>query len=695
MLEVDEWVKFDEIDIGKISTDPGIYEFWIESDSVSDGKHYYGQAKNLQNRFKTGYYQKLKDPENPRTHSKHLNNAVRVHGTTNLYYRIRSIIPKSSYNRTDLGRIENRYIIAGLNNDEYLLNATSGGEDGDWYDYKTEEERWEFRLNAGRTRTSTGILYVYKNNLPSAKKGYNWRYVNPDWDVDLSCSTLPKLEERVKSEGYLWEVLDKEKADNSYKEDKEIEETLPKGLITNTTGVQYVSKNVSPMSKKGFFWRYHNKDVTITRSSFKELEKVVKFEGHEWPVVDDENYLNSLKEDEELDVTLYKGRKDNTSGIEYVSKQKDTSMKKNFSWIYRRTDQDIKISRTSLKDLRTVVKVFGLEWNILDPEKAKKSLEEDEKLKETLYRGLISNTSGINGVSKSYAPSNKKGYGWRYRNQTLGVAIYASTLNNLEEKVKSEGYPWEVLDPKKAKKTYEEDEAIEKSLYKGLSTNTSGIQNVFKKTTKKTKKGYTWVFKTSNKEITNVNLKKLEDKVKSEGFEWTILDPEKAKKTYEEDEAIEKTLYKGRKSNTSGIEYVSKFTSDSKKGYSWTYDNSKINIKFTRTSLIKLKEEADSKGYPWEVLDPEKAKKSFEEDEAIEKITYNGRKDNSSGILNVNKKFRKNREKSFWVYRDRKNHVEISRSSLKDLKEKVKSEGYPWVVLDPEKAKKSFEEDYS
>lgn len=70
----------------------------------------------------------------------------------------------------------------------------------------------------------------------------------------------------------------------------------------------------------------------------------------------------------------------NTTGFFRVSTQKDKTCTKGFMWNYRwrENGKTKKISRVSLKSLEEEVKNRGLEWKILDEDKAKETLKLDK-----------------------------------------------------------------------------------------------------------------------------------------------------------------------------------------------------------------------------------------------------------------------------------------------------------------------------
>lgn len=70
----------------------------------------------------------------------------------------------------------------------------------------------------------------------------------------------------------------------------------------------------------------------------------------------------------------------NTAGFYRVSKKKDNNCKQGFVWLYKYFDNNKRkaISSTDLKRLKEKVETQDLPWEIIDEEKAKKSLRENE-----------------------------------------------------------------------------------------------------------------------------------------------------------------------------------------------------------------------------------------------------------------------------------------------------------------------------
>ena len=628
MLKINEWKRFDEINLKEIPKSAGIYEFWIESDSTPKGKHYYGQTNNLKSRFKQ-YRNNFKEHKNPKSHNRQFNWAVRKYNTVNLYYRIRVVVcsydvfkKNPMFYRSILDDLEVNYIFNALDDGEFIFNANSGGKGNDWFDLLSEEEQFKFILQRSKLTSVTGIFHVFKKYVRYRRKKFAWIYKSED-KSEIQKSSLKELEKEVKSRGLEWIIIDEEKAINSFKVDEELEKILPKGKSSNACGILYVYKKICKSCKKGFIWQYNNSKYgfLISNTILKKLEKEVKSHGFEWTILDEDKAKKSYEEDEEIEKQLCNGLITNTSGILYVSKVINKKYKKGYFWNYKQRNNDIDINLASLKELEKEVKSHGFEWTILDEEKAKKSYEEDEQLEKTIYDYNVTNTSGILYVFKLINKKYKKEFLWCYSRRKPKTYFCRNSLRDLEDEARSRGLEWTILDEEKANNSYNEDEELEKLLSAEI-TNSSGIAYVYKSKNKSYKKGFVWKYNDRKDRFGRSSLRDLEDEARFRGLEWTILDAEKAWKSYEEDEQLEKELPKGSVANTSGILYVCKSKDKRyKKGFFWRYDDRKD--RFGRPSLKKLEDEARSRGLEWTILDEGKARKSYEEDEELEK-KFNG-----------------------------------------------------------------------
>lgn len=182
------------------------------------------------------------------------------------------------------------------------------------------------------------------------------------------------------------------------------------------------------------------------------------------------------------------------------------------------------------------------------------------------------------------------------------------------------------------KRTKETKKKISKTRSKKY--NTTGFYGVYKAKDNTLKQGFRWSYQDQNKStrqtIMSVNLLELKDKVEAKGLPWKILDEENAKKSLEENERILekiKNTPNGNKGKTRSLEQRKKISktmnttgffrvnkekdNTCKQGFLWHYRYQ--NKKIKRVNLLKLQEEVEIRGLPWEILDKEKAKKSLEE----------------------------------------------------------------------------------
>lgn len=148
----------------------------------------------------------------------------------------------------------------------------------------------------------------------------------------------------------------------------------------NKTGFFRVIIENKPKCKKGFVFTYQYYDdngvrKSISRTTLKALKKVVISKNLHWEIIN----LDNAKKTIELDNTKV-NRKNNTTGLYKVYIKKCSSCKKGFIFEYQyKHDNKIKsILRTSLKSLEEEVKNRGLEWKILDEDKARETLELDK-----------------------------------------------------------------------------------------------------------------------------------------------------------------------------------------------------------------------------------------------------------------------------------------------------------------------------
>ena len=158
-------------------------------------------------------------------------------------------------------------------------------------------------------------------------------------------------------------------------------------------------------------------------------------------------------------------------------------------------------------------------------------------------------STGFYLVSKIPNKTCKRGFTWAYRYRDENgkpTSIMRTDLSELEEKVNSEGLPWEILDAEKAVASINEDKQNVSETFSRLN-NTTGFFRVSKKTDKKCKQGFTWSYRYTDgngkrKIIKDVSLSKLMLKVTMKDLPWRIGDIDKALDTIDEINKMEMIL---------------------------------------------------------------------------------------------------------------------------------------------------------
>ena len=128
------------------------------------------------------------------------------------------------------------------------------------------------------------------------------------------------------------------------------------------------------------------------------------------------------------------------------------------------------------------------------------------------------------------------------------------------------------------------------------------------------------------------------------------------------------------------------------KGYRWTYKCTKNNkMQLIESKSIKsLKYKVLKQDLPWIIEDEERARKSYLDD-----LIANRKVPNFTGIYRVTKvKNPYNNYYGCWQYHYMENNedVKIWDEDLKRLKERAKSYGFPWLILDKKTAKRTIAE---
>ena len=217
----------------------------------------------------------------------------------------------------------------------------------------------------------------------------------------------------------------------------------------NTTGFYGVDKDKHNTCNQGFMWRYRYRNKLITKSirsvNLLKLQEKVEARGLPWKIVDEEKAQKSLEENNKM------GEAKNTTGFYRVSKHKNKNVKQGFRWCY--IYQNKKILSVNLLKLQKKVEAQNLPWEIVNEEKAQKSLEENNKM------GEAKNTTGFYRVSKQKDNNCKQGFMWRYQYpyKSTRKSIYSTNLKKLEKKVKAQNLPWQIVNENKARQSLKKD----------------------------------------------------------------------------------------------------------------------------------------------------------------------------------------------------------------------------------------------
>jgi|GEM_PF-1717258 len=246
-------------------------------------------------------------------------------------------------------------------------------------------------------------------------------------------------------------------------------------------------------------------------------------------------------------------------------------------------------------------------------------------------------------------------------------------------------------------KKYTKEEKIN---FSKVHTST-GIYGLSKK---KEQNGFLWSYtftdeNNDKKTFLKSDLVELEEKVKRLNLDWIIIDENKAKEVYKENE-IKKTKRKLEKDKyNTGFYNVRKNKEKSiKQDFRWRYyykENEK-NKNISATTLDRLKKKVLDKNLEWKIVDEEKAKKSIKEDKDQQiKIEKNKNYKDNTGFFRVRKTLDKRYVQGFrWKYyyfKEGKQKI-ISSTDLRKLEQKVKQINEIWEITDEKKAKKSIGE---
>lgn len=386
-----------------------------------NGKKYIGQSINIENRFK----QHIKLLKANIHFNQYLQNTYNKHGNIFKFYLIKTC--KSRY----LNRFEKLYIrIYHTMHYQNGYNIEIGGDSSPLSE-QTRKKLSDSKLGSknpmyGKTHTkeakkkisqsqrkekhylwnqhhsqktvdkiiksknSTGIQYVYKYINSDFKQGFQYVYrfrvdkrqkSNNTKEIRLGSVDLRQLEKKVIENGYSWNIIDIDKARNTYEENDRLS-----NIRSKKSGIQYVCR-VKADNKLGYIYSYqnHSKNINIKSMDLIELRNKILEVGCDWNIVNQEL----------ADVFFKKYQQDNKKflrnrykcGVKYLYKTKNKKSKTGFKYTYRISGQNINFSSINLDTLQKKVISKGLLWDIFDKDIFNKELLTNKQLLEVVKNG--------------------------------------------------------------------------------------------------------------------------------------------------------------------------------------------------------------------------------------------------------------------------------------------------------------------
>lgn len=226
----------------------------------------------------------------------------------------------------------------------------------------------------------------------------------------------------------------------------------------------------------------------------------------------------------------------NSSGILNVCKTRTDNCTQGFIWEYwyYEDGEQKYISAIDLLRLKEKVLNKGFEWIIINEELVKKSLEESAHNTKEKYKN---HPTGISRVFRAVNNNFNQGFCWmyRYREDNKYKTLSSVDLYKLKEKVLSKGLDWIIVNEEIAEETFKiAEKQYNETKYKNHPT---GILGLYKSKTKNPQ-GFVWAYdyKVEGKKrtLTSVDLCKLKEKIIAKGFEWIIVNEEKATEIFNE-----------------------------------------------------------------------------------------------------------------------------------------------------------------
>ena len=265
------------------------------------GKQYIGQSIHIEKRIREHQYKRdLK--------TSYLENSIQKYGWENFSW---SIIYECEPDELD---IEERKFIKLYNTFIDGYNLTYGGELSGYgnpmhnpeiakrnaCNRKGFKHSTDTKLRISKNKNKTGFYRVFKEVDDKLSQGFTYRYEfrkdNKKHGVIRSIN-IRELEEKVKSRGLDWIIINEELASETLKESDFL---LNERNKNHPTGYYNVIKHKDPSMNQGFIYRYsyfdgHGKAFYIENKSLLRLEEKVLAKGLKWLKLNDNLGLGEQK----------------------------------------------------------------------------------------------------------------------------------------------------------------------------------------------------------------------------------------------------------------------------------------------------------------------------------------------------------------------------------------------------------------
>ena len=323
-------------------------------------------------------------------------------------------------------REKEEYYIHLFDSKENGMNKSFGGE-------SPINTTGYYRVSKLKANRKIGYYFVYSFIQSSTGK-----------QVFLSHMDIKILEKKVKMNGFIWKVIDKEKANKTLSDNKK---DLSNIQYINTTGFYRVSK--SKLGQYVYQYRIAGKQQNpICSVNIRILQQKVESKGLPWVILDDKKAKQTtLESDKNNENYVYQDFKNKTGFFRVSTKKTNTDHGITYTYNYYDDGKRKRISSVDLKKLKEKVKSKGLPWKVIDTKNAKLTMNENKKYLNDKF--TYSNSTGFYRVSKD----KNENYIYFYRDQQKPKRFSSKNIFDLKKKVQKMGLPWKIVDKIQANNT--------------------------------------------------------------------------------------------------------------------------------------------------------------------------------------------------------------------------------------------------